>query len=366
MTTTYARLPAASAVLEEAVAFRKVLGAYLFVRKGDDIVADAAFGESEPGTVAMPDDVGELRCAVKPLTTLCVAKAMEAGLLSFDDTLTRWAPADTSRRIAEISLRQLLTHTSGLPRYGGPGVYDVDFDEYVTGIFKTEIAPPLWDSQPLYNHAKAWHLLAWVLQKVYGLPIHELISEIVTKPLDLPTMGLVDMSAVIRPYQRRTFGGGYAAIRVTDPATFGSCPNPAFGGFSSVGDLGRLYVNLMRCRTDGGLLRPETMQELVQHSGGVRFGPRQPSLPFGLGFFLGGSAAGFGDEWDADSFGHAGSNKSHYATVVLCAPAMETVVAVRLSSIGLANNAVLAAVGSAVHSDLHLASRTTRRTVSSG
>jgi CubicO group peptidase (beta-lactamase class C family) len=330
-----------------------VLGAYLFVRRHDEIVADVAVGEAEPGVAASPADVGELRCAAKPLTTLCIARAMEAGLLSLDDTLARWAPTGASAPVAQLSLRQLLTHTSGLPNYVGPDVYAVGFDEYVTTILTAEFPRQIWDAQPLYNVARGWHLLAWVLQEVYGGQlISDLIAESVTRPLGLSSMGLLDPWTVSRPHQRRTADGGYAAVRDTDAATFATRPNPAYGGVSTTRDLGRLYEHLMCCLTDGQLVRPDTMRVLLRHAGGVRFGPRRPLLPFGLGFFLGGSAAGFGAEWGTDCFGHMGSIRQHYASVVLCAPSQETVVAARLSSVGAGNNVLLAAVGRALRSDL--------------
>lgn len=345
-------LPAALAVCEDAVASGKALGAYLYVSRHGKVVADAAVGEVEPGVPAAPGDVGELRCAVKPLTTICVARAIEAGSLNLDDTLARWAPADTSARIAGLSIRSLLSHTAGMPNYLGPDVYAAGFDDYVADLLTAEIMPGFWDAQPIYNFARAWHLLAWVLQRIHGQPIHDIVTESVTRPLGLSSMSLLDPSGASRPYQRRTADRGFVPIRDTDADTFATRPNPAYGGFSTTRDLGRLYEHLMRCRVDAGLLRPETMRLLLQDHGGVRFRPGESLLPFGLGFFLGGAAARFGTEWDANGFGHMGSIRKHFAAAALCAPSDETVVALRFSSIGLSNNALFAGLGRAVTSDL--------------
>lgn len=353
-TTAGVDLRGAAAVCRDAVTTGAALGVYLHVRHGGEVVADDAFGEVEPGVPAATGDVGELRCAVKPLTALCIGRAIEDGLLSLDDTLARWAPAGTSERVAALSVRQLLTHRSGLPNRVGPRVYEVGFDEYVARILTARFPSLAWDHQPIYSLARGWHLLAWVVQRVYGRPVEDVIAELVTRPLGLSTVDLLDRRGSSRPFQRRTPDGGYTAVRDTDAGTFGTRTNPAFGGFGSTGDLARLYEYLGACLADDGLVRRDTMRLLVCPSTGVRFGPTDPVLPYGHGLFLGGAAAGFGPEWEADCFGHMGSIGRFYGTVCLCAPSSATVVSARFTSIGRANNKLLASLGRAVRRDLAL------------
>jgi CubicO group peptidase (beta-lactamase class C family) len=357
MITSGTGLPTATAVCETAVAAGTVLGGYLHVRHLGEVAADVAFGEAEPGVAAAADDVGELRCAVKPLAALCVARAMEDRLLNLDDTMARWAPTGSSPRVAGLTIRQLLTHTTGLPNRIGPDVYEVSFDEYVTGILTTRFVSAMWDAQPIYSLARGWHLLAWVVQRLYGQPVRDLIAELVTRPLGLSSLDLLDPRGVSRPFQRRTVDGGFTAIRDTDAASFAARPNPAYGGFSTTGDLGRLYEHLGHCLAGDGPVRRETMRQLLRTTGTVRFRATDRALPFGSGFFLGGSAAGFGPEWEADCFGHMGSIGRYYATVGLCAPESRTAVAARLASIGRANNDLLARIGRAIRSDLALPDR---------
>jgi CubicO group peptidase (beta-lactamase class C family) len=349
-----ARLPTATAVCEHALRSGAVLGVYLHVRYRDEVVADVAFGEAAPGVPAAPDDLGELRCAVKPLTTLCVARAMEDGLLSLDDAVGRWASAGSSPRVAALSVRQLLTHTSGLPNRIGPDVYQVGFDEYVTNILTAAFLPMMWDARPIYSLARAWHLLAWIVQRVYSRPIADLVRELITQPLGLSTLTLLDPREMSRPFQRRTVDGGFVEIRDTDPVSFGTRENPAYGGFGTTGDLGCLYAHLGHCLNDGGLVRHETMRLLTRPTGVVRFRATEQPLPFGSGFFLGGAAAAFGPEWDTDCFGHMGSIGRYYSVVGLCAPGSHTVVAARLASVGRANNDLLTALGQAIRRDLAL------------
>ena len=331
----------------DAVAAGRVLGIHVSLRGSTS--TDLVFGESAPGVPAAVDDRGELRCAVKPLTTVLIGQAVDAGLLALDDPLARWAPDDAHPEVAALTLRQLLTHTTGLPNFLGRQVYETTFDDYVAALFAARLTPRMWDAQPIYGTAHGWHLLAWVLQRVHGSAIADLIAEHVTGPLGLTTTGLLDAGRVAKPLLRRAPDGGFTPIRDADPELFATRPNPGYGGFASTADLAEFY----RALGTGALLRPETLTLLTTTQGGVRFAPGQPLLPFATGFFTGGTAAGFGDGWPADCFGHMGSIVAYYTTGALWDPSTGTAIAVRLTSVGRANNAVLADLGAALHADLH-------------
>ena len=67
-----------------------------------------------PGQTLAPDDRTALASATKWLSAVVVLAVAEQGLLSLDDPISRFLPAFTGTR-GTITLRQLLSHTSGLP-----------------------------------------------------------------------------------------------------------------------------------------------------------------------------------------------------------------------------------------------------------
>lgn len=349
-------MPRTAAACRDAVASGAALGVYVSAGRRGETAVNLAVGHAAPGVPAAVGDVTELRCAVKPLTTLCVGHALESGLLGLDDTLSRWAPASAGARVRALSLRQLLTHAAGLPNFVRTDVYDVDFDEYVAMIFAADMRPGAWYGEPIYNLAMGWHLLAWVLQQVYGAPIGKLVAELVTTPLGLPGLGLLDDARLSRPVHRRTLDRDYRPVRDTDEETFALRPNPAYGGFASADDHRRLYEHLARVlagdEDEHPVLGPATLRELTRPHGTLRFRSGGPALPFGLGFFVGGAAVGFGPDWGEHCFGHMGSIRAHHVTAALCDPASTTAVAVALSSVGPANNDVFLRLGKALHADL--------------
>jgi CubicO group peptidase (beta-lactamase class C family) len=347
-------MPLAAAVCERAIADGKVLGLHLFVQHEGQVVASVALGADAPMAAAAPDAVGELRCAVKPLTTLCLLQAAQANLLSLDDSLNRWAPAGSSPRIGRLRLRELLTHESGLPNLASKELFLVGFDEFVAIIFTKDVPARAWAGRPVYNYACSWHLLAWVLNQVYAQPIQDILEQQVVTPMTL-RMRLLDSTGASHPYQRRCADGSYTPFRDTDAATFRERPNPGFGGFATTEDLGRFYGHLLRCLHEGsGVVPREGLADLLTRRGTVCFRPGGPTVPFSTGFFRGGGAVGFGAEWDPGCFGHMGSIGQYYLTGGLCDPRTKTIAAVRLTSIGLANKALLAALGRAIHADLRL------------
>lgn len=61
-------------------------GAQLCVMLRDELICDSAVGMAQPGAAMLPSTVHNLRCALKPIVGLCLAKALDdAGL---DESVT--------------------------------------------------------------------------------------------------------------------------------------------------------------------------------------------------------------------------------------------------------------------------------------
>ena len=95
-----------------------VFSGVVLVAKDDRIIVHEAFGNADasrriPNTLATRFHIASI---TKTFTGVAIAQLVEAGRLRFDDTLARVLPgypdADVARR---VTIRQLLTHTSGIP-----------------------------------------------------------------------------------------------------------------------------------------------------------------------------------------------------------------------------------------------------------
>ncbi len=93
------------------------IGAELLVIKNRHTVFHEGFGwsdreEEEPYAI---DTVCNIRSMTKPLTGAAAQILIDRGVLSLDDTVAKYVPAFDTEKARGVTIRQLLTHRSGLP-----------------------------------------------------------------------------------------------------------------------------------------------------------------------------------------------------------------------------------------------------------
>ncbi len=94
-----------------------VVGAELLVVKNRHVVLHEAFGwrDRENGIPMERNTVFNIRSMTKPLTGAAIQLLMKGQQLSLDDRASDYLPGFGTGRSEEITIRQLLTHRSGLP-----------------------------------------------------------------------------------------------------------------------------------------------------------------------------------------------------------------------------------------------------------
>ena len=153
-------------------------------------------GETRPGSGQLPDGASLVRIGSgsQLFTAEVLARLVQDGKLKLDDTLQRYAGAGRKVPRAagarELTLRDLATHTSGLPRgvSSGPPKYaapfawpgaDVRWAELQGG--KTDAAP---GTQADYSNL-GYDLLGDALASAAGEPYTSLLARLVTGPLQM-------------------------------------------------------------------------------------------------------------------------------------------------------------------------------------
>jgi CubicO group peptidase (beta-lactamase class C family) len=108
------------AVLDEAIAARKIVGGVLIVSLQGKRVYERAVGYADRETRqdARPDTIFRWASLTKPLVAALTLKLTERGIITLEDPVTRFLPDFRPRtadgQIPEITVRHLLTHTAGL------------------------------------------------------------------------------------------------------------------------------------------------------------------------------------------------------------------------------------------------------------
>ena len=108
---------AADAAVQEAVDRGSIPGAVLVVGHAGKMVHRRAFGSRalEPRAEAMTaDTIFDIASLTKPFTATCVMRLVERGQVRLNDPVVRYLPEFARNGKQEITVRQLLTHFSGL------------------------------------------------------------------------------------------------------------------------------------------------------------------------------------------------------------------------------------------------------------
>ncbi|WP_367874423.1 serine hydrolase domain-containing protein [Luteolibacter sp. Populi] len=125
-------VPPVIEVMDKAVGAKEISGAVTFVGDKDGIVFSSANGFADLGkkTAMEKDSIFWIASMTKPITGTAVMMMQEAGKLSVDDPVSKYLPEFKDLKDAEgkpvtITIRQCLTHSSGLSDVRGPEVEGV-------------------------------------------------------------------------------------------------------------------------------------------------------------------------------------------------------------------------------------------------
>ena len=142
--------------------------------------------------VAAREMIFEIGSISKVFTGLLLALAVEEGKVRYDSTVAELSGLDCKDpRVGEITLRQLATHTSGLPRLPDNHDFDASGDPYA-GYGRAELDAFLVAARlkgdPPYDAAYSnlgFGLLGDLLARSWGQPWGKLIEDKISGPLEL-------------------------------------------------------------------------------------------------------------------------------------------------------------------------------------
>jgi len=210
---------------------------------------------------ARPDTVYRIASISKPLSATAIMQLMEKGKLSIDDPVTKHVPSFPDRGLG-ITLRHLLTHTSGIRHYKA-GEMDLkehfDSIEAALEIFKDD--PLLFTPGTKYSYSSyAYNLLAAVVESASGLTFEAYMREKVWGPAGM-TVTRLEQQGDIVPHRSRQYvvAGGGGGVK---NAPFADLSVKWAGGgvISTVEDLARFAIAL----DQGVLLKPETLETMYE------------------------------------------------------------------------------------------------------
>jgi D-alanyl-D-alanine carboxypeptidase len=195
-----------------------VPSAQVGIVRGGKVVYVSAFGAARLGSDAKSTELAakpEMHYAVgsisKQFTSACVLALVEQGKMSLDDPVAKWFPELT--RAKEVTIRNLLTHTSGYSDYAPQ---DFTIPAWTKPTKPIDIVNE-WARKPLdFDPGTRWQysntnyvLAGLIVEKVSGEPFWQFLESRVLKPLALKEVLNLDTDRdrlEPRGYMRNAFG----------------------------------------------------------------------------------------------------------------------------------------------------------------
>ena len=249
---------ALDAVLDEALAAKKIVGGVVMVAKDGQTAYARPFGmaDREAGRPVERDTIFRFASLTKPLMAVLTLGLIERGVMGLSDPVTKFLP-DFRPKLENgeapvITVRHLLTHTSGLRyRFFEPagGSYekadisdgmDIPGRTFADNLARIASVPLAFPPGAAWAYSVAYDVLGAAIETATGKPLPDVMREGVTGPL-----GLGDTSFVVQARDRLSvayadgspepvkmgahhlvpFGPGnlsYAPDRMFNPASFPS------------------------------------------------------------------------------------------------------------------------------------------------
>lgn len=271
--------------------YDKLPGISVGIVKDQELIWSKGYGKADVAK-KLPAESGTLYsiCSISKLfTSVAVMQLRDAGKLRLDDDVATHLPWFQIKQAfpgsGPITIRTLLTHSSGLPR-------EVDFPYWTESNFpsKEQIVDKIKEQQTLYPASTYFQysnlgitLLGYVVEEVSGIPYTQYVEERILRPLKLihtyTKFPASEITKVASGYSELSRKGERRAVPRFDTKGI----TPAAGYTSTVEDLARFaswQFRLLEQDEGTEILRASTLKEMQQ----VHYMDPNWKTSWGLGF----------------------------------------------------------------------------------
>lgn len=307
------------AVIDAAVHEKRIVGAVVLAAQDGRLFYEraAGFADREAAVPAQTRTIFRLASVSKPIVSGLVMQLVEAGRIGLDDAVTRFLPTFRPRledgTEPVISIRQLLTHSSGIGyRFAQPvgGAYDAHdvsdgMDQPGLGLAENlrrmAACPLLFRPGERWAYSLGIDVLGGVVEQVLGQSLGDAVQAGVTGPLGMTDTGfaVADRSRLAVPYadgspvpvamtdgmQISLTTPAFEAVVRFDPGRILDAGSYASGGAGMAGTAGDVLRFLEAIRGGGApILQRETVAVMMRDQFGIRAQAQGPGWGFGFGW----------------------------------------------------------------------------------
>ena len=320
--------------LQKYVDNHTVAGVVAAIGSREGIISLEALGSlNREQKLAMPvDAVFRIASMTKPITAIAIMMLVDEGKLSVDDPVEKHLLEFKGQLLIEskegekvvlkkparaILIRDLLTHTSGLPGGFPPGISDLYFRRQLSlgeAVAISSQRPLEFEPGTKWAYCNAGiDTLGRIVEVVSGMPFEQFLEKRLFFPL-----GMFDTTFYPNDEQLQRLAALYenkegklnpTGFQLIGPTKNARHPIPAGGLFSTAHDLGHLY-RLMLTRGAIGelrLLSEKSVDEMTKLQIGELAGGFTPGVSMGFGWQVTRKPEGVHEMLSAGSFGHGGA-----------------------------------------------------------
>ena len=305
---------AATQLIQEQVESGLVGAAALLVEHNGKIEVEQGFGSLSRKTGAKPcrsDSIFLVASISKPVTAMAVMKLVDQGRIALDDPAQKYLPEFTGDGRERITIRNLLSHSSGLPDMLPDNIElrkrHAPLKEFVSGALRT---PLLFPPGTRVSYQSMGILLASeIVERVSAMPLDRFLQREVFGPLKMrhSSMG-IGKRKIEDTVQCDLPARGELRMQDSDASWNWNSPYwrslgvPWGGLHTTVGDINRLLQAMLE--NGRPILKPALGESMIANQNA------QLDKAWGLGWAVGENA--LYDGASAKVFGHSG------ATGTLC------------------------------------------------
>lgn len=321
------RLNLIPARMQKFVDEKEIAGTVVLVRRRGKPALSAATGFARlgPNTAMKPDTIFQIMSMTKPITAVAVVICAERGLLNLDDSVDRFIPAldglmvvqpdgTLAKRQSRITIRHLLTHTSGFPSIDPAGLSDeakakLTLKEYADLLPQSRlIAEP---GTKISYSGPGITLAGRIVEIVSGQPLEKFLHDNVFAPLEMKDTAFFSNDSM-RPRLAHMYYAEKGKLQELegDPMRPGAkLANPAGGLYSTAADV----ANFMECIANQGsrngkrILSPLAVATMTTLQTGELLSDGNDAQGYGLGFSVVRSMRGSSQLKSVGVFGHTGA-----------------------------------------------------------
>jgi CubicO group peptidase (beta-lactamase class C family) len=309
-----AKLDHAVALIEREVGEGSVQSVSILVARQGRVVLHRGFGRLGAGATppTQPDSIYQVASITKPVTAAALMLLVEDGRVLLTERASTYLPEFVGDEREQVRVRDLLSHTSGLPDMLPENVElrraHAPLEEFVRRAFST---PLLFSPGTSFQYQSMGILLAAVIvERAMGMSLNEFEQREIFGPLGMrhSVLGLapfairdtvqIQSSAGANPQDLRHWGSNTEYWR--------NMAHPWGGMHTTTGDLAILFQTFLNGGSYAGrrVFGPATVRAMVSDQN------QHLDAPWGLGWALAAfrGRTRFGDLVSSATFGHSGAS----------------------------------------------------------